>query len=71
MIKKMSMDEEIFLTPTQAAKILNVSVGTLKKFIYQGKIKTLKTPGGHHRIQKEDLFLMKDKAVNHTVKESK
>lgn len=46
----------VFLTTSQAAKLLNVSVSTLKKFIYLGKIKTLKTPGGHHRILKKALF---------------
>jgi excisionase family DNA binding protein len=49
----------IFLTTAQAAKLLNVSVSTLKKFIYLGKIKTLRTPGGHHRILRKDLFDMR------------
>lgn len=48
----------MFLTPTEAAKILNVSLSTLKKFIYTGQLKTLKTPGGHHRILESDLFEM-------------
>ena len=45
-----------YLTPSQAAKILSVSLSTLKKFIYSGRIRTLKTPGGHHRILKKDLY---------------
>lgn len=49
-----------FLTPVQATRILNVSLSTLKKFIYSGKLKTLKTPGGHHRILKQDLFRLFD-----------
>lgn len=48
----------IFVTPRQAADILNVSLCTLKKFIYRGRIKTFKTPGGHHRINKTDLSLL-------------
>jgi len=51
-----SNSQNTFLTPTQAAKVINVSLSTLKKFIYSGKIKTLKTPGGHHRIRKDDLL---------------
>jgi excisionase family DNA binding protein len=47
-----------FLTPNQAAQYLNISLSTLKKFIYMGKIKTLKTPGGHHRIRRRDLVKM-------------
>ena len=51
-------NSNIFLTPSQAAEVLSVSLSTLKKFIYSGKIKTLKTPGGHHRIRRDDLFQM-------------
>lgn len=36
--------------------MLNISLSTMKKFIYQGKIKTIRTPGGHHRIYRDDLF---------------
>lgn len=50
-----------FLTTTQAAELLNVSLSTLKKFVYEGKLKTLKTPGGHYRILKKDLFALIDK----------
>ena len=49
-------NEEKFLTTTHAAEILGVSVSTLKKFILQGKLKVVTTPGGHYRIRKKDLF---------------
>ena len=52
----MAKNTEVFLTTSQAAKMLNVSVSTLKKFIHEGKISSLKTPGGHHRILKTALF---------------
>jgi len=32
-----------------------VSYPALKQWIYKGKIKTVKTPGGHHRIRKQKL----------------
>ncbi|NCU33440.1 MAG: HD domain-containing protein [Candidatus Moranbacteria bacterium] len=51
-----SEKQDIFLTTTEASKLLNVSMKTLKNLIVQGKIKTFKTPGGHHRILKEYLF---------------
>jgi putative nucleotidyltransferase with HDIG domain/excisionase family DNA binding protein len=47
-----------FLTPAQAAKLLNVSLVTLKKFIRTGRLKTITTPGGHHRIYRNDLMLL-------------
>ncbi len=56
MINKNQEDKEVYLTVSRAAQILNVSIGTLKKFIYQGIIRSLKTPGGHHRILKSELF---------------
>ncbi len=52
------MTDAVFLTTKQAAKLLNISLATLKKFIYQGRIRTLKTPGGHHRILRNDLFAL-------------
>jgi excisionase family DNA binding protein len=56
-MKKNSLKRsDVFLTSAQAADLLNISVGTLKKYIRQGKIKTLKTPGGHHRFLKKDLL---------------
>lgn len=49
---------ERFFTSVQAAEYLNISVATLKKYIYAKKIKTLKTPGGHYRIREKDLLEM-------------
>ncbi len=39
----------------EAAKILGVTVQTIKNYIYRGKMKSYKTPGGHHRIHREDI----------------
>jgi len=62
MIEEHSLERDIgrFLTPKESAKILDVSLSTLKKFIYQGRLKTFKTPGGHHRIKLSDLLLIAD-----------
>jgi molybdopterin-binding protein len=38
------------LTPREAAGMLNVSYPTIKQWILAGKIETIQTPGGHHRI---------------------
>ena len=56
-MKKTNNNAE-FLKTTQAADFLNISVSTLKKYIYKHKIKTVKTPGGHYRIRKADLLGM-------------
>jgi len=56
MKKNLPQSSDVFLTSVQASQLLNISVSTLKKYIQQGKIKTLKTPGGHHRFLKDDLL---------------
>ena len=43
------------LAPREAAKILGISYPTLKQWIYHGKIKTAKTPGGHHRVPESEI----------------
>ena len=43
------------LTPKQSAAILGVTVQTIKNYIYTGRLKTCRTPGGHHRIRPEDI----------------
>jgi len=51
------------LTPREAARLLGVSYATVKQWILSGKLKTVQTPGGHHRLAESTLrpFLMKDK----------
>jgi len=44
------------LSAREAASTINVSYQTIKNYIYAGKIKTVKTPGGHHRIRRSDLM---------------
>ncbi len=43
------------LTPRQAAAKLGISYPALKHWILAGRIRTVKTPGGHHRIPIESL----------------
>ena len=43
------------LTPREAANLLGISYPTTKHWILTGKIKTVKTPGGHHRIPIAEL----------------
>jgi len=40
---------------SDACKVLGVSYPALKQWIYKGKIKTAKTPGGHHRIPETEI----------------
>ena len=44
------------ISAREAAKILGVTIQTIKNYIYRGKMKSYKTPGGHHRIRREDIM---------------
>jgi excisionase family DNA binding protein/putative nucleotidyltransferase with HDIG domain len=52
-----SSDSEL-LTPRQAARLLGVTFQTVKNYIHRGRLKTYRTPGGHHRIRREDLIAL-------------
>ena len=43
------------LAPRDAAHILGISYPTLKQWIYKGKLRTAKTPGGHHRVPESEI----------------
>ena len=43
------------VTVRDAAVQLGVGYSTLKQWIYQGRVRTTQTPGGHHRIGEAEL----------------
>ena len=44
------------LSARESAGLMHVTTQTIKNYIYSGKLKALKTPGGHHRIRRSDLM---------------
>ena len=51
-------DVDVLLKPREAAAALGVSYATLKQWILAGTLKTIRTPGGHHRIPQSSLTPM-------------
>jgi molybdopterin-binding protein len=49
------MTSSTLLTPRQAAEKLGMSYPALKHWILAGRIRSVKTPGGHHRIPLDAL----------------
>jgi len=43
------------LTPSEAARLLGVSYPTIKQWIYRKRIRSVRTPGGHHRIPRSEI----------------
>jgi len=46
---------EELLKPREAALQLRISFPTIKQWIYARKIRSVKTPGGHHRIPQSEV----------------
>jgi molybdopterin-binding protein len=57
------------LRPQDAARMISVSYPTLKQWIYKGKIQSIKTPGGHHRIPRSEVERLS--SVKQTAKHKK
>jgi len=56
--------DDILLKPRDAALELRVSFPTIKQWIYKKKIRSVQTPGGHHRIPQSEIdrFLFRTRA---------
>ena len=52
---KAAPNTEEMLSPREAALELRVSFPTIKQWIYAGKIRSVRTPGGHHRIPQKEV----------------
>jgi molybdopterin-binding protein len=52
---KAALNPEEMLSPREAALELRVSFPTIKQWIYAGKIRSVRTPGGHHRIPQKEV----------------
>ena len=54
-MKESAPQQADMVSAREAAEILGVTIQTIKNYIYGGRIQSYKTPGGHHRIHREDL----------------
>jgi molybdopterin-binding protein len=55
MSKKAAHSNEEMLKLREAALQLRISFPTIKQWIYAGKIRSVQTPGGHHRIPQVEV----------------
>ena len=55
------------LTVRAAARQMGIGYSTLKQWIYQGKIRTTQTAGGHHRLSEAEIdrFLARQRPMDH------
>lgn len=55
----------------EAARRLSVGRSTLKQWIYEGKVRSIQTPGGHHRIPASEIARMTEYRGRRKVKQRK
>ena len=60
---------EDLLKPADAARIAGVSYPTLKQWIYKGKVQSVKTAGGHHRVARSEIERISGAALSKTPRE--
>jgi excisionase family DNA binding protein len=53
--KTIDVASKEILNTREAAALIKVTTQTIKNYIYSGKLRAIKTPGGHHRIRRNDL----------------
>jgi molybdopterin-binding protein len=53
--RRIAMPTAKLFTPRDAAQVLGISYPTLKRWIYEKKIRSVKTAGGHHRIPEKEV----------------
>ena len=52
------VDQQRYYSVSEAAKIMNVCVETLRRYIAEGRLPASRLPGGHYRIKQTDLKLL-------------
>jgi molybdopterin-binding protein len=58
------MEHPKLYTPREAAQVIGISYPSLKQWIYRGKLKTIKTQGGHHRVPETEIDRFLPKPAN-------
>ncbi len=52
---RLTQKNEMMLKPREAILQLGISFPTIKQWIYARKIRSVRTPGGHHRIPQSEI----------------
>ncbi len=62
---------EELLKPREAALEMRISFPTIKQWIYHRKIRSVRTPGGHHRIPRSEVDRLLYRTRGHSLEERK
>ena len=54
------MHEPAILTSKDVALVFGVTTTTVREWAEEGKLPSFKTPGGHRRFRREDVYAVRD-----------
>jgi excisionase family DNA binding protein len=57
----MRLAEDELLTPTEVARLFRVDPKTVTRWATAGKIRSIRTPGGHRRFYRSDVDTLLNK----------
>lgn len=66
---KRESNDELLVTPRDAAVQLAISFPTVKQWIYKKKIRSVQTAGGHHRIPQSEIDALLYRTRGHNEEE--
>jgi molybdopterin-binding protein len=69
MPKAQESSSEQLVRPRDAAVQLQISYPTIKQWIYQRKLRAVKTPGGHYRIAQSEIDQLLHRTRGHNEEE--
>ena len=58
MVRPRDVDEQDLLRPAEVAAVFGVSTKTVTRWGRTGRLRVLRTPGGHMRFSAEDVHLL-------------
>lgn len=54
-VKPLMLTAEPLLTPAEVAKVLRVDPKTVTRWAREGKVSSVRTPGGHRRYRESEI----------------
>lgn len=59
----MSFEHDELMTPGEVARLFRVDPKTVTRWAAAGRIRSIRTPGGHRRFPQSDVYTLLDKGI--------
>lgn len=58
--------DQRLLTPAEVASLFGVDPRTVTRWASAGRLSPVRTPGGHRRYKRSEVFALRDRLMGHT-----